>query len=139
VNFILQALTSLGISTILLAIVQYILNRKKLGADASKVITEAATALVDSTQKRLKELEDFKAERDSYDNQLRARLARHEMWDHRVYSALLKLDPDATIESPPSLYITNPHLPPDSGGEFVSLEAKDFTNPLTKDNSAKSE
>lgn len=118
VNLIIQILTSLGIAGVLGAVVNFLLSRRKLGADASKVITDAAMALVNSTQARLDELETFKKERENYDNQLRARLARHEMWDNKVYAALTKLDPEFPIESPPSLYITAAGVPPDGGGEF---------------------
>jgi hypothetical protein len=122
VNLIIQILTSLGIAGVLGAVVNFLLSRKKLGADASKVITDAAMALVNSTQARLDELETFKKERENYDNQLRSRLARHEMWDNKVYAALTKLDPDFPIESPPSLYITSPQIPPDGGGGIEGID-----------------
>jgi uncharacterized protein YlxW (UPF0749 family) len=54
---LLQWAVALGVGAVLTQVVQSILQRKKMGADAAKVITEAAAVLLNPLQERVKQLE----------------------------------------------------------------------------------
>src|SRR5688500_14739195 len=79
---------AVGLSTIVAADINAVPNRKKTGADATKVITDAALGIVTQLQARIKDLlvevNDLKAredERDRREDEQQKALMKHHQWD----------------------------------------------------------
>lgn len=97
---IVAALASGGIGAILVAIVNGIFSKRKLGAEATEIITRAAAGVVESLERQLKtEREIFNAERDAQ----RRAWELHIAWDEAVIQKMA----DAGIKLPPA-----PNPPP---------------------------
>ena len=81
-------LGAIGLSSIVAAAINAISNRKKTGADATKVITDAALGVVTQLQDRIKDLleevEELRARQDETDRKnasARRALRKHHEWD----------------------------------------------------------
>lgn len=55
---VLQLLVALGVGAVVTELLRSVLQRKHMNADAAKVITDAATSLLQPLQHRVRELED---------------------------------------------------------------------------------
>ena len=94
---VVTLLTSVTGAGVIAAVVNGLINRRKLGADTTKVITEAAASLVGMTQGRLDTLEKEMTE-------VRKALRIHEPWDREAVKKLRSADPPIDILDPPPLY-----------------------------------
>lgn len=105
-------LGAVGLSTIVAAAINAVSNRKKTGADATKVITDAALGVVTQLQSRIKELldevQELKAREDSRDlreDAARRALIRHHQWDLRLVSIVNESLPGhKNLLPPPPLF-----------------------------------
>lgn len=91
---IIQLLTVLGGLSGIAAIINAVLSRRKVGADAASVLTQAASGLVADLQKQI----------DAMKTQLReqsALLAEHRVWDKAVARQLR--DAGLPVPDPPPL------------------------------------
>lgn len=104
VSGLVQILVAVGASGVIGAIVNGFLNRKKLGADATKIITDAAASVTDTMQKRLNNLEIREDQRDAEEINWRLTLAEHAAWDRRIVAQIRLLHPEIQVEDPPSLF-----------------------------------
>lgn len=103
---------AVGLSTIVAAAINAVSNRKKTGADATKVITDAALGVVTQLQARIKELldevQELKAREDSRDRRedaARRALIRHHQWDLRLVSIVNESLPGhKNLLPPPPLF-----------------------------------
>jgi hypothetical protein len=103
---------AVGLSTIVAAAINAISNRKKTGADATKVITDAALGVVTQLQSRIKDLlaevSDLKSredDRDRREDAARRALLRHHQWDLRLADIINHSLPDhAHLLPPPPLF-----------------------------------
>lgn len=97
-------LTAVAGSGIIAALINFFANRKRVGADATKIITDAATSVVSSLRTRVEELEEREKERDSMIDEWRDLLQTHAPWDLAAVSALNKFAPQTHLAPPPPLY-----------------------------------
>lgn len=110
---------AVGLSTIVAAAINAISNRKKTGADATKVITDAALGVVTQLQSRIKDLlgevQELKAredERDRREDAARRALIRHHQWDVRLVSIINESLPGhKNLLPPPPLFHEDDWLP----------------------------
>lgn len=94
-EIIVAALASGGLGAILVAIVNGIFSKRKLGAEATEIITRAAAGVVESLERQLKtEREIFAAEREGH----RRAWELHIAWDEAVIARMA----EAGIELPPA-------------------------------------
>lgn len=117
---------SMGLATIVVALINSLSNKKKLGADATKTITEAALGIVTELRssltdalKTVKELEDREDERDKKDRErdrkdaVRERnLQRHHEWDVQLAAVINKHLPSHVDLLPPPPLWEDPEKPP---------------------------
>lgn len=104
-----QLITASGGGALLLAVVNAIISRRRSGADATSVLTGAATQLVEDTQaqahKLAERLEDLENEVSKLQRQARANrrlLEMHARWDEQVVAELHKRGIE--IAAPPPLH-----------------------------------
>lgn len=110
---------AVGLSTIVAAAINAISNRKKTGADATKVITDAALGVVTQLQSRIKdllgevqELQRREDERDLREAAARRALIRHHQWDIRLVSIINEsLPAHQNLLPPPPLFHEDDWLP----------------------------
>lgn len=120
IQLVLGALGTLGLGSVLAAMVSGFFSRRKLGADATEIITKAASGVVERIEadnERLREdlereREERKAERDDFRrvvDEHTAVLQLHAAWDHM---AVVKLQEAGIrdLPTPPPLY--DPKNPP---------------------------
>lgn len=133
---IITVLVSSGLATIVVAVINAVATRRKLGSEATKIITDAAGGFVSTIQldnarlreqaardaeriaaleRRVDEFEDFErhlADRErKWDRQRREldrALQSHAAWDRAAIAKLKSLDPPIYLPTPPPL------LPPDA-------------------------
>lgn len=86
---------AVGLSSIVAAAINAVSNRKKTGAEATKVITDAALGIVTQLQARIKDLldevNDLKIredERDRREEQAQRALLKHHQWDLQLVSII---------------------------------------------------
>lgn len=101
-EIIVAALASGGLGAILVAVINGIFTKRKLGAEATEIITRAAAGVVESLEKQLKtEREIFNAEREAH----RRAWELHIAWDEEVIARMaaagIKLPP---APSPPRFH-----------------------------------
>lgn len=109
---------AVGLSTIVAAAINAISNRKKTGADATKVITDAALGVVTQLQSRIKdllaevkELNEREDERDRREDLARRQLYQHHQWDLTLVRFINENLPEhADLLPPPPLFIEEPPL-----------------------------
>lgn len=110
-EIVLAVVGSAGFTALLTAIVNGILNRKKLSADATKIITDAASgvaALLSKDNLELRgrldvaedEIESLKHEREA----TRDALQLHAAWDELALYRLREADLAGDLPHPPPLY-----------------------------------
>lgn len=105
-------ISAVGLSSILAAAINAISNRKKTGADATKVITDAAVGVVTQLQSRIKDLLDevkeMKEREDARDRREEAAaraLMLHHQWDLRLVDLINdKFPGHADLLPPPPLF-----------------------------------
>jgi anion-transporting ArsA/GET3 family ATPase len=107
------------------AIIAGLFQHRKLGADATEVITKAAASMVDTMQNRMddqegeitelkakikvqgNEIQDLREKAREYQafrNSLTRRAARHDKWDQDLVEVVRNLDPTREIADPPSFF-----------------------------------
>ena len=121
---LLQILVSAGFATVVVAVINAVITRRKLGAEATKIITDAASGVVANIEKdnerlrsndlkktkriaaletRVDDLEDeqrgWEREREDW---LRV-LQMHVAWDTLAVAKLRELAPDFSLPDPPPL------------------------------------
>ena len=106
---VVQLLIAIATSGLFGAIINGIINRKKLGADATKIITDAAASVVTTTEKSLSDIRLREDQWETKERKWYQVLRRHEEWDRKAYWALKTQAPHVKIEEPTPLY-------PDEGG-----------------------
>lgn len=91
VETVTAVIGAVGLSSIVAAGINALSNRKKTGADATKVITDAALGVVTQLQSRIKELleevQEMKAredDRDRREDAARRSLMKHHEWDQQL-------------------------------------------------------
>jgi len=99
----LQVVTAVFGSGLLTAVVTALFNKRKLTADAAKMITDAAASVTQTMSTRLQELEAKDRERELAENIFRQKLEMHEAWDRKLVIKIRQIDPNVIIEDPPSL------------------------------------
>lgn len=109
-TLVLQLLGSLAFVTLVTTIVQGVMNRKRLGAEATKIITDAASGVVASVREdnerlrnRLTELERREDEWRYERNEWLAILRSHQSWDITAVAAVQKAIPPVHLPDPPPL------------------------------------
>lgn len=110
--------SAVGLSSIVAAAINAISNRKKTGADATKVITDAALGVVTQLQSRVKDLLDevkeLKAREDARDQReeaARLALMKHHQWDLRLVDLINESLPTRVdLLPPPPLFQEEPTL-----------------------------
>jgi len=113
-QLIITLLSVMGVGSIGVAALQGFLTRKKLGADATEVITKAASGVVetvtaDNARLRIELAEerkqriDDKAEFRKLIEQHTATLQLHAAWDHMAYAKMEEAGITG-LPSPPPLY-----------------------------------
>ena len=107
---LLQLLGSVGATTIFVAVINGVINRKKLGAEAVKVVSDAASGLVERVERdnerlRLREanLERFREESMLEKEEWRRVLQVHAAWDALVIAAVHGANPPITLPPAPPL------------------------------------
>lgn len=68
----LQWVVALGVGAVIQTLARYLGQRKKMGADAAKAITEAATVLIAPLSKRVAELEPLRKRVEELEDQIEA-------------------------------------------------------------------
>lgn len=106
---IVQLLIAVATSGIFGAILNGLLNRRKLGADATKIITDAAANVVTSTKQSLDEIRLREDEWERKERRWYQVLRKHEEWDRKAYWTLKTQVPHVNIGEPTTLY-------PEEGG-----------------------
>ena len=108
VETVSAVLGAVGLSTIVAAAINAISNRKKTGADATKVITDAALGVVTQLQSRIQdllgEITELKNREDARDRREEAAaraLLRHHQWDLRLANIINEHLPDHEHLLPP--------------------------------------
>lgn len=111
-NLALQLLGALGFGGILATIINAMFNKRKLSAEATEVITKAASGVVERLEKenqRIIAREEVNAQRAAADHQeihqLRTLISMHAYWDQQAYEALQAQG--INLPKPPPL-TTNP-------------------------------
>lgn len=109
-EIIVAALASGGLGAILVAIVNGIFSKRKLGAEATEIITRAAAGVVESLEGQLKAQRDLmRMQTEAYEKE-RAEWAmeraesiaawkRHIAWDEAV---IARVEAEAGIKLPPA-------------------------------------
>ena len=111
-------LGAIGLSSIIAAAINAISNRKKTGADATKVITDAALGVVTQLQDRIKvlltevnELRTRQDEQDRKDAAARRVLRKHHEWDLALVRVINQQLPNhADLLPPPPLLEDEPEF-----------------------------
>ena len=108
VETVSAVLGAVGLSTIVAAAINAISNRKKTGADATKVITDAALGVVTQLQSRIQdllgeitELKNREDARDRREDAATRALLRHHQWDLRLVDVINENLPDHEHLLPP--------------------------------------
>lgn len=99
----LQVVTAVFTSGLLTAIITGIFNKKRLGADAAKIITDAAASVTSTMSSRLRELEAKEQMREREEDEFRIKLERHEAWDRKLVQKIRQMDSSVELEDPPTL------------------------------------
>lgn len=107
-----------GVSAIIVALITAFSNRAKTGADATKVITEAALGVVSQLEKtidalkaQINELEHREARRSIRENLANQAALKHQKWDNDLVALINDRFPnDPDIPAPPPLYFYEPDL-----------------------------
>lgn len=114
-QLIFQFLSSGAVVAVITVMITGVVNRKRLGAEATSIITQAAGGMVktlqdDNARLRVEQAtmrverdaqEARERERDIRDDQLRKALERHEQWDRLVTVMLREAGLD--VPTPPTL------------------------------------
>ena len=115
---VLTMLGSGSVVAVLSALVTGIFNRRKLGADATEIITKAASSVVERLegenerfQKRIEVLERQAQEKNARDVEWFRVLQLHAAWDHMAVARLRDVNV-IDLPNPPPLY--PPGAPPSS-------------------------
>lgn len=111
--------SAVGLSGIVAAGINAISNRKKTGADATKVITDAALGVVTQLQAQIKALTDEvtllkqrEDERDKRDDRSKRALMSHHQWDLGLADLVNRQLPDHVhLFPPPPLFLEEPETP----------------------------
>jgi hypothetical protein len=99
----LQVVMAVFASGVVTAFITGFFNKRKLGADAAKLITDAAASVTQTMRSRLEELEAKDKIRDLEEDAFRVKLELHEEWDRKLVRLIRQIDPTVQIEDPPSL------------------------------------
>lgn len=107
---VVQWLSSLGIGAVIATIIGGLITRRKLSAEATKIITDAAAGVVttmraDRDEDR-EEIRALKAENRAQATELREQgrvLEVHSTWDRQAYDALQLQG--INLPAPPPLYV----------------------------------
>lgn len=120
----IQILASVLGSTVFVSLLTAYFNRKKLGAEATDIITKAATGVVEQYKSdnidlrnrdearvkqiarmtsRIEHLELAERERNWELHTLREQLQIHAAWDYVMMERLRKCDPVVAFDNPPAL------------------------------------
>lgn len=99
-----QFLIAIATSGVFGAIINGIINRRKLGAEATKIITDAAASVVTTTEKTLIEYRAREEEWEAKERKWYRILRVHEHWDQRMYYLVKHNNPELIIEEPTPLY-----------------------------------
>lgn len=99
----LQVVIAVFGSGLLTAIVTAVFNKRKLSADAAKLITDAAASVTTTMSTRLQELEAKERLRELQEDAFRLKLEKHEEWDRTLVNRVRQIDPTMQIPDPPSL------------------------------------
>lgn len=116
-QLVLQLLGSVAFVTLITSVVNNLLSRKRLGAEATKIITDAASGVVSDIREdnsRLRErekdlndrLDALEQAQDAWEDERRVwkqLLREHQSWDTLALSELRKLHPDTEYPPPPPL------------------------------------
>lgn len=111
----LQALVSFGVGGVLVAVINGLFSKRKLSADATKIITEAASGVVerlkDENLRMNTELAQVRAEqasarqreteRDRRERERDHAILLHGYWDQQVFT--MARDQGLTLPEPPPL------------------------------------
>jgi hypothetical protein len=107
---LLQLLGSAAVASVIGAIINGILNRKKLGAEATEIITKAASGVVADIRqdnarlrKRVAELEFAQSEWAIEKQEWRDVLILHSAWDLMATTAVNQAIPPIELPPPPPL------------------------------------
>ena len=96
-------LGAVGFSGIAAATINFFANRKRGGADATKIITDAAASIVTSLRERVDELERREDERDDWEEEIREASVAHAQWDMDRIAELARFAPQLKIKPPPPM------------------------------------
>lgn len=128
-QLVIGVLGTLGIGSVVAAVVSGLFSRKKLGADATQIITQAAAGVVERTEAdnaRLRaEVAEERLMREQRENELRRLIDQHTRvlqlhaaWDHiaveRLAAAGIELPEPPPLYGPdssPSELKDNPQVP----------------------------
>lgn len=99
-----QILTSMGASGLLVAVVNNALGRKKMTAEATEIITNAAGSMTDRLERQVQTLQDRADRHDREDLKRDRTLATHSKWDRLLAEEMRRAFPDREFPEPPSLY-----------------------------------
>lgn len=109
-GLVLQLLGSAAVASIIGAIINGILNRKKLGAEATEIITKAASGVVadirsdnERLRSRVGELEFAASEWEVEKDEWKAVLTLHAAWDLMATAAVNNAIPPIELPPPPPL------------------------------------
>ena len=100
----IQFLIAIATSGVFGAIINGIINRRKLGAEATKIITDAAANVVSATERALIEYRAREEEWEAKERKWYKILRIHERWDHKMYNLAQTHNPELIIEEPTTLY-----------------------------------
>lgn len=99
-----QILTSMGASGLLVAVANYALGRKKMTAEATEIIANAAGSMTDRLDRQVKTLQDRADRHDREDIARDRTLSTHSKWDRLLAEEMRRAFPDRDFPEPPSLY-----------------------------------
>lgn len=116
-DLLLQVLGSVAFVTLVTSVTNNLMTRKRLGAEATKIITDAATGVVTDVRADNKRLRDSEVElrgridalekaQDAWEDEKRRWkqiLQDHEHWDTLVSQELRSVHPETNIPDPPPL------------------------------------
>ena len=114
-NELLRWLTSLGLSAVILALINGLFSKRKLSAEATKIITDAASGTLKdvrdentrllarqaSTESRLDAVERENRQQAEHQRQTDALIVVHGEWDRQAYYAAR--DKGIQLPQPPPL------------------------------------
>lgn len=127
---LIQLLGSAAVAGVLVAVINAVVTRKKLGAEATKIITDAASGVVanfeadnkrlrdndisnraqiDALEARIDDLEDEQHEWHRERREWMRALQLHAAWDAMAVSKLRDCNPAINLPHPPPL--TSPTVP----------------------------